>query len=294
MVTTSNSDVHQSQAAETNLVTINPVANLPLKLTTLNFPSWRSQVETLLMGLDLLGYLDGTSVAPARTITKEEFIRWFRQDKLLLHAIRCYVSENIYPYVTTAESTHEAWTILEKLYASRSRSRIMNLKDRLAKEKQGDRDVSTYIHAMKSLAAELSLVQAPVSDDDLVVHCLRGLNPEYHQFSAVIRARGITTTIEDLLDILVDYEADLKHQTPPPEPPVPTVYYTHQQRGRFSGRGVRSSHIRSGGNTFNRGGGTFGNPKRGAATHHRHFAAGRNIIHLQLTKLSMGRRPIMF
>ncbi|CAN1759113.1 hypothetical protein LINPERHAP1_LOCUS7031, partial [Linum perenne] len=36
------------------------------------------------------------------------------QDKLLLHAIRCSVSENIYPYVTTAESTHEAWTILEK------------------------------------------------------------------------------------------------------------------------------------------------------------------------------------
>ncbi|CAN1123202.1 Retrovirus-related Pol polyprotein from transposon RE2, partial [Linum perenne] len=102
------------------------------------------------------------------------------------------------------------------------------------------------------------------------------------------RARGITTTIEDLLDILVDYEADLKHQTPPPEPPVPTVYYTHQQRGRFSGRGVRSSHIRSGGNTFNRGGGAFGNSKRGAATHHRHFAAGRNINSSSINKIEYG------
>ncbi|CAN1138371.1 Retrovirus-related Pol polyprotein from transposon RE1, partial [Linum perenne] len=198
-------------------------------------------------------------VTPARTVKKEgtevanpDFVRWFRQDKLILHAIRCSVSENIFPYVTAAQSTHEAWLILEKLYASRSRSRVLNLKDRLAREKQGDRDVATYIHAMKNLAAELSLVQTPVDDDDLVVHCLRGLRTEYHHFAASIRAHGTTTTVEDLLDILVDYEADLKAQQPE-ESAVPTVYYTHQRgrsfdRGRNFGQGRRNH--RGGGGGF--------------------------------------------
>ncbi|CAN0838449.1 Retrovirus-related Pol polyprotein from transposon RE1, partial [Linum grandiflorum] len=248
--------------ADNNLVTINPVANLPLKLTSSNFPSWRSQVETLLMGLDLLGFLDGTSAAPARTITQEgvavpnpSFVHWFRQDKLILHALRCSVSESIYTYVTAAKSTHEAWNILEKLYASKSKSRVMNLKDKMTREKQGDRDVATYLHAMKTIAAELALVEAPVHDDDLVVHCLRGLAPEYRQISAAIRARGTSITVEELLDLLVEYEADLKHQTPT-DSVVPTTFYT-QQRGRSTA---------SRGGSRGRGGGAYshkgGKPSR--------------------------------
>ncbi|KAK9156098.1 hypothetical protein Sjap_003578 [Stephania japonica] len=41
------------------LITINDAAQLPLKLTSLN---------SLLFGLDLLGYVDGSHIAPSTTV----------------------------------------------------------------------------------------------------------------------------------------------------------------------------------------------------------------------------------
>ncbi|CAN0920514.1 Retrovirus-related Pol polyprotein from transposon RE1 [Linum grandiflorum] len=131
---------------------------------------------------------------------------------------------------------------LRNYMPNKSKSRVMNLKDKMTREKQGDRDVATYLHAMKTIDAELALVETPVHDDDLVVHCLRGLAHEYRQISAAIRARGTSITIEELLDLLVEYKADLKHQTPT-DSNVPTAFYTQQRgrstasRGRFCGRG---------------------------------------------------------
>ncbi|CAL1402290.1 unnamed protein product [Linum trigynum] len=53
---------------EDAVMTLNPATHLPLKLTSLNYTSWRSQVETLLVALHLLGFVDCTSVAPEKTV----------------------------------------------------------------------------------------------------------------------------------------------------------------------------------------------------------------------------------
>ena len=37
---------------------------LPLKLTHLNYPSWRAQFNSLLLGYDLHGFIDGTHTCP--------------------------------------------------------------------------------------------------------------------------------------------------------------------------------------------------------------------------------------
>ncbi|KAK3204516.1 hypothetical protein Dsin_018562 [Dipteronia sinensis] len=53
----------------TNVISINAAAQPPLQLSSLNYPSWRAQYNTLLFGYDLLGYLDGTLPCPKQLIT---------------------------------------------------------------------------------------------------------------------------------------------------------------------------------------------------------------------------------
>ncbi|CAL1389582.1 unnamed protein product [Linum trigynum] len=230
------SEVHDSaiSSAVPAIVTFNPAAQLPLKLTPSNFASWRSQLETLLLGLDLFSYIDGTTIAPDRTITENgvakpnpAFQLWFRQDKLILHALRCSISEGIYSFVSGASTSPAAWLILEKLYASSAQSRIIHLKGKLAKTSKGNRDILAFVNDLKSTAAELALIGAPVSDLDLIVYCLRGLGEEYGAFAAAIRARGPGLVLEDLIDSLVEYESDLKEQI---KPPVPTAFFSQGQR----------------------------------------------------------------
>jgi len=54
-----------------------------------------------------------------------------RQDQLLLHAIRISVSDSIAPLIASTTTSKEVWDKLTRLYASRSRSRVMSLKEHL-------------------------------------------------------------------------------------------------------------------------------------------------------------------
>ena len=47
-----------------NLVTINVTAQAPLKLTSSNYWSWKLQFQTLFIGYDLQGFVDGTKPYP--------------------------------------------------------------------------------------------------------------------------------------------------------------------------------------------------------------------------------------
>lgn len=76
-----------------NLVAITS-SQLPLKLTTINYPSWKAQVDAMLFGYDLIGYIDGSLPCPPPTIDHNgskspnpAYTVWIRQDELLFLAI---------------------------------------------------------------------------------------------------------------------------------------------------------------------------------------------------------------
>ena len=108
-------------------VTINAAAQLPLKLTPTNFPSWRAQFNALLLGYDLMGYIDGSKPCHA-TSSVVSYTFWIHQDQLLLHAILAFVSEQIISLISSSKTSKEAWDKLTKLYANKTRFRVLNLK----------------------------------------------------------------------------------------------------------------------------------------------------------------------
>ncbi|XP_021834446.1 uncharacterized protein LOC110774211 [Prunus avium] len=210
-VTPSNSVI--STDTSNLLITINAAAQLPVKLTPLNYLSWCTQFNALLLGYDLLGYLDGTHPCPPKPATvspTSPHTLWVRQDQLLLHAILASVSEQVISLIATTTTSKVAWEKLNQLYASKARSRVMGLKERLSLMHRDSKPISEYLQCVKAIADELALIDLPLSNDDLVIHILNGVAPEFKEISAPVCARDSSISFETLYDKLVEYEATLK------------------------------------------------------------------------------------
>ncbi|EXC28696.1 hypothetical protein L484_006992 [Morus notabilis] len=193
-----NPVVHAVIHAPAQLVFINPAAQLPLKLTPNNYPAWRAQVLSLLQGYNLLGYVNGNIPQPPAIVTQNgvespnpNHTHWVQQDQLLLHSLFASLSEPLIAYIASSTSSRDAWDRLTRLYANRSRSRTL-----------------------KSIADQLALVGAPLQEDDLILHCLNGIGPEFKEISGVVRVREQPISFEALHDKLVEYEDFLKRNSP--------------------------------------------------------------------------------
>ncbi|KAD1365144.1 hypothetical protein E3N88_42931 [Mikania micrantha] len=211
-------------------------SNFLIRLTNTNFSSWRKQVQSALIGLKLDCYILGDTKPPAKFLASSsstpnpEYDSWFRQDQTILSALLGSCSDPIQPLISSAETSREAWDRLITSFANTSRSRILSLKAKLASNPKGTRSVIEFLQDMKRIADELALVQAPVTDEDLLIHITCQLGEEYQNIVAALRARDNPVTFPELFEKLVDHERMLKQITPQLSPPaMTTVNYTNRQ-----------------------------------------------------------------
>ncbi|KAF5481757.1 hypothetical protein F2P56_002385 [Juglans regia] len=205
-----------NSASTLPLVTINTSNQLPYKLTSSNYPSWRATFLTILIGYDLMKYLDGTFQCPPTPAVNSSasavalYMHWCQQDQLLLNAIFASISEAVMPLIAMTTTSRDAWQYLARLFARKSRARIMQLKEDLTLIQWGTRTVSEFLHAVKVIADELSLIDAPVLDDDLTLYVLNGLGSEFRDMVAPIRMRETALSFAELHDLLIGHEHYLK------------------------------------------------------------------------------------
>ncbi|XP_031116682.1 uncharacterized protein LOC116020342 [Ipomoea triloba] len=177
----------------TQIVHLNTPTYFPIKLTTTNFPIWRNQVESTLIDLDVIGYVDSS------------------------------VSDNLQPVISSASSVVHAWSRLATCCVASSRSCIVSLKAKLAKTPRGNRSIDTYIRDIRVVADDLALAQNPISEEDLVVHIFIELGDEYNPIVAAVRVRTTPISFCELSYVLTDYEWLLKDNESS-QPPVPNCY----------------------------------------------------------------------
>ncbi|KAL4586189.1 hypothetical protein LXL04_010821 [Taraxacum kok-saghyz] len=221
----------------TTIVEITTHSHFPIKLTSTNFPVWRKQVLSTLIGLDLDKYITDPINPPPKTIDIKPnplYQLWHRQDQILLGALLSSCSDTIQPTVSSAETAHQAFKCLTDSYASVSRSRIISLKSKLAKNPKGSKSMAEFLHEMKGIADELALAQAPIDEEDLIVHILTQLGDNYKHITAALKVRDTPLTFSDLFAKLVDYERSL-HETIS-APTIATVNYTQKTASRSTGR----------------------------------------------------------
>ena len=227
---------HSLSIGETNTKTV-LILNVQstIKLNSTNFPSWMVQFNALLIGYDLFGFVDGTKPEPAEK--HADYNYWRRQDKLIIHAILSSVEASIITMLGNVKNSKDAWDILNKMFASKTRARIMHLKERLTRTSKGFKSVSEYLQAIKAISDELSIIKKPIDDDDLVIHALNGLGSEFKEIVAALRTRENAIAFDELHDILVDHETFLQRDQEPAIIPTAQVAYrgkpTYHKKGSF-------------------------------------------------------------
>ncbi|KAJ4712643.1 Retrovirus-related Pol polyprotein from transposon TNT 1-94 [Melia azedarach] len=104
---------------------------------------------------------------------------WKRQDKLLFLAILELLDPLSIPQVSSAKTSAQAWSKLASLYANRSCTFILGLKESLMKLSRGTDSVANYLRSIKGIADDLALGGAPLDNLNLVIHALNDIGPDF-------------------------------------------------------------------------------------------------------------------
>lgn len=100
------------------------------------------------------------------------------------------------------------------MYVDRSRVRIIALKQRISNFKKGNQSMTTYLQGIKTISDELSIIDHPLDEIDLVIHTLNGLSAEYREISVALRSRESPVAFAELHEKLMDFET-IHHQADP-------------------------------------------------------------------------------
>lgn len=124
--------------------------NIPVskKLTRGNFLVWRAQVMPVVRGARLVGILDGSSVQPAPMIAVNKadnieeqvenpaYVQWIAQDQQVLSYLLSSMTKEILVQVSSLEHALEVWKAVTEMFSSQAKSRILQIKSQLSKEKK--------------------------------------------------------------------------------------------------------------------------------------------------------------
>jgi hypothetical protein len=133
----------------------------------------------------LIGYIDGSALAPSQTISvtpsddtsgrcvivNPEYTSWYHQDQLVLSVINSSLSEDVLSTVISSASARDAWTTLEKSYASRSKARIMQIRMQLSTIQKKDLCIAEYFRKVKRLADTLAAIGKRLKNKNLSRTC---------------------------------------------------------------------------------------------------------------------------
>ena len=111
--------------------------------------------------------------------------------------------------VVGLSTTHETWKALEMVYASQARSRVLQLKTRLQTTRKGSMPMDEYLTKMKMVADNLGTAGYLVSDEDLMLHVLAGLGPEYDLVVVNLTSRIVPATWQESQALLLNQESHI-------------------------------------------------------------------------------------
>jgi hypothetical protein len=149
--------------------------------------------------------------------------------------------------VSTCETAEEVWNTIEKMYASQTRARIVNLRIALANTKKGNSSAADYFAKMKALGDEMTAAGRRVEDEELVEYILTGLGEEYASFVTALTIRVEPISVEELYSQLLNYETRMDLTYGGGVPGVGSANTSSRGRGGLSrgggrGQGGQGSH----------------------------------------------------
>ncbi|KAH7528342.1 hypothetical protein FEM48_Zijuj05G0062500 [Ziziphus jujuba var. spinosa] len=108
------------------LISIYVAAQAPFKLSASNYPLWHFQWLSLLIGYNLMAYVDGSKICPidfTSPLSPDQFYT-LHQYQLLRSSLLASLTPAIASFVSSAKTSYETWIKLAHMYAKPSRGSI--------------------------------------------------------------------------------------------------------------------------------------------------------------------------
>lgn len=196
---------------------------ITVKLDDSNYVPWRFMLESMLVGCDLMGYIDGSVPCPPQyKITTEvgitpeltqEYKVWRQDDSALMSLLAGTLSSDALSFIVGSKTSKEVRFSLEERYAKLSKFKAFDLKISMQQIQKGNDSIDKYMQRIKTVRDQLSIAGVHSPDDDIVTLILNGLPVDYATIKIVIRARKTPTSPSELRTMLLDVESDITQES---------------------------------------------------------------------------------
>ena len=161
------------------------------------------------------------------------------------------LSPAIFALTVGQKSARGVWKVLEKRFASVSRSHVMSLRNELNAIKKGVDSIEGYFQKIKQVIDRLVAVSVFVDDEELLHIILDGLPSEYDSFSSAIRTRSDVLSVEELNVLLNAEERVIKKRSNTVDSASMAMAARFQSQGFQQGKGGRHNNQRGRGRGHN-------------------------------------------
>lgn len=173
------------------------------KLNDENYESWKLQMKSVLICNELWPYACGIEAK-----TEENHTEWTKRDQKALAMIMLSMSRNQLNHIKRAETSHEAWTELERIYESKGPVRKATLYKQLYRmKKDSNTSMAKYLNDFTCKAEQLTEAGINIPDDLLSIMLLSSLPEEFESFTVAIESRDEIPNINSLKIKLLEEEA---------------------------------------------------------------------------------------
>ena len=205
------------------LLLSNMSSMMTVKLDYGNYVVWKHQIEVILDTYSMIDVLDDSITAPDRflkdssgnftTEINSTFIAWKNREQAMFTFLNSTLSPGILALIVGQKSAKGVWRMLEKRFASISRSHVMSLRNELNAIKKGNESIDGYFQKIKQARDRLATVSVFVDDKELLHIVLDGLPSTYDSFSSAIRTRSDVLSVEELNALLNAEERVIKKRS---------------------------------------------------------------------------------
>ncbi|CAN6708179.1 unnamed protein product [Malus baccata var. baccata] len=187
---------------------ISSVSNsVHMKLDDTNYLAWHFQMQLLLEGHSIIGFVDGLTPCPAQfasessvdstilcgdsstQVVTDEYKIWKMHDKALMQLITATLSPAAISCAIGSTSSKDLWFRLKDQFSTVTKASIFQLKSELQTIKKGNDSITLYLQKIKEARDLLTAAVVIFEDDDVVILTLNGLPAEYNTIRSVIRGR---------------------------------------------------------------------------------------------------------
>ena len=141
------------------------------------------------------------------------FISWKNREQAMFTFINSTLLLAILALTIRQRSTKGVWKVLEKRFASVSRSHVMSLHNELSAMKKGTDSIDGYFQKIKQIRDRLAAISVILDDEELLHVAFDGLPSEYDSFSSAIRTRSDVLSVEELNTLLNAKERVIKKRS---------------------------------------------------------------------------------